>query len=687
MQGLRVRFAARISCEIFISPFHTKGPREMNLKSSHFDRNGDGSRPTQEGLSAVKAERRTRIEQKKMGSGLLRHSSYFVLAFQGLLVFLSLLTAWLLRFDFALPDKRLLLSAAPLLIVLRLVAFRIFNLHHGWWRYTGIPDAINVTKAVAASTLMFWLIAGQLWLLRGFPRSIYLLEAVIAIFFLAGARIASRALAESVTADVKSSKRCIVIGAGAASHAILREIRRPESGYSAVGCVDDDPSKSGMNINGIKVLGRVEDLPNLVELHDVDEILIAVPSATDKQMERFLEICDQTEVQFRTLPGLKEILNGTVSIKELREVRLEDLLGRRPVNMDLAAVRREIEGRCVLITGAAGSIGSELCRQIIQYDPACLVCVDQCETGLFHLQADLKRRRIHSDLIVRVADITDSERMRAIFESYMPGTVFHAAAYKHVPMMEANVEEAIKNNVIGLITLLDLAEETECESFVLVSSDKAVNPRSIMGATKRIGEQVLASRPNAGMRCASVRFGNVLGTAGSVVPVLQEQLRNNEPLTLTHPEARRFFMTLGEAVALVIQAFAIAEHGDILVLDMGEQVRILDLARNLVKLSGKHLDDVSVTYTGLRPGEKIDEELFYVTEQVLSTSHDRINRARGTITPWTELQKKLGELQVQLASADPDQLRRRVQDLVPEYSWTTPAAAPAKYFERSAAED
>ena len=451
--------------------------------------------------------------------------------------------------------------------------------------------------------------------------------------------------------------------------------------------MDDDPSKSGMNINGIKVLGRVEDLPNLVELHDVDEILIAVPSATDKQMERFLEICDQTEVQFRTLPGLKEILNGTVSIKELREVRLEDLLGRRPVNMDLAAVRREIEGRCVLITGAAGSIGSELCRQIIQYDPACLVCVDQCETGLFHLQADLKRRRIHSDLIVRVADITDSERMRAIFESYMPGTVFHAAAYKHVPMMEANVEEAIKNNVIGLITLLDLAEETECESFVLVSSDKAVNPRSIMGATKRIGELVLASRPNAGMRCASVRFGNVLGTAGSVVPVLQEQLRNNEPLTLTHPEARRFFMTLGEAVALVIQAFAIAEHGDILVLDMGEQVRILDLARNLVKLSGKHLDDVSVTYTGLRPGEKIDEELFYVTEQVLSTSHDRINRARGTITPWTELQKKLDELQVHLASADPDQLRRRVQDLVPEYSWTTSAPAPAKYFERSAAED
>src|SRR5215471_4023473 len=629
----------------------------------------------------VPAEPRSRLEQKKFARNLLRHSIYFVLSFQGALMFLSLLAAWLLRFDFSLPDKKLLLSAAPILIALRLIAIRTFNLHHGWWRYAGIPDAINVIKAVGASTLAFWIVGTGFWRLHGFPRSIYLLEPVVAILFLAGARIASRALADSVSADVKSSRRCLVIGAGAASYAILREIRRPESGYIAVGCVDDNPSKMGLKINGIKVLGKVRDVPKLVELHDVDEILIAVPSATDKQMERFLEICGQTGVQFRTLPGLREILNGTVSMKELRELRLEDLLGRRPVNMDLAAVRREIEGRCVLITGAAGSIGSELCRQIIQYDPACLVCVDQCETGLFHLQADLKRRGIHSDLIVRVADVTDSERMRSIFESYLPGTVFHAAAYKHVPMMEANVEEAIKNNVIGLITLLDLAEETGCESFVLVSSDKAVNPRSIMGATKRIGELVLASRPDAGMRCTSVRFGNVLGTAGSVVPVLQEQLGNNEPLTLTHPEARRFFMTLGEAVALVIQAFAIAEHGDILVLDMGEQVRILDLARNLVKLSGKHLDDVTISYTGLRPGEKVGEELFYVSEEVLSTSHERINKARSVITPWPELRKKLEDLRGQLATADAEMLRRSVQELVPEYTWASAAPPPAKYFE------
>lgn len=627
---------------------------------------------------------RSSLEQKKFARRLLQHSSYFVLGFQGILIFISFVSAWLLRFEFGFPGKKLLFFAVPLLIFLRLITFRMFNLHHGWWRYTGIPDVINVTKAVVVSTAVFWLIMTVAPQLHGFPVSVYFLEPVIAVFLLAGARIVSRTLAESFTEDARANRRCIIIGAGAASDSILREIRRPQSGYAAVGCVDDDPSKQGLRIHGTQVLGTVDDLPRLVEIHAVDEIFIAVPSATDKEMGRFLEICSQTGIQFRTLPDLKDILNGTVSMTELREVRLEDLLGRHPVHIELAAVRREIEGRCVMVTGAAGSIGSELCRQIIQYDPACLICVDQNETGLFHLEADLRGKLLHSDLIVRVADITDARRMHSILESYLPGTIFHAAAYKHVPMMEANIEEAIKNNVFGLITLLNLAEAAGCQSFVLISSDKAVNPISVMGATKRIGELILASRPRGEMRCASVRFGNVLGTAGSVVPVLQEQLRNQEPLTLTDPEARRFFMTLGEAVSLVIQAFAIAEHGDILVLDMGEQLRILDLCHNLIKLSGKPEGSVSITYTGLRPGEKLGEELFYSTEQILDTSHERINKARGRITPWIELQKKLDELQRHLTTADAGNLRKRLQDLVPEYQW---AQTRLKYFEKSAAED
>jgi FlaA1/EpsC-like NDP-sugar epimerase len=662
----------------------------MSLPIHNYSKNGNGAGPGSRHAASGEAPQHSRalsekpsFDQNKFAHSLLQHTSYFVLAFQGALIFLSLATAWLLRCGFEAPEKKLLLSV-PVLIFLRLIIIRVFNLHHGWWRYTGIPDVINVIKAVAVSTVAFWLIMTAVPQLHGFPGSIYFIEPVIAVFLLAGARIASRALAESVTEDAKSRRRCILIGAGAASDSILREIHRPQSGYAAVGCVDDDPSKQGLRIHGTQVLGTVNDLPRLVKLHAVDEILIAVPSATEKEMERFLEICSQTGVQFRTLPSLNNILNGTVSMNELREVRLEDLLGRHPVDIELAAVRREIEGRCVLVTGAAGSIGSELCRQIIQYDPACLVCVDQNETGLFHLEAELRRRRLHSDLIVRVADITDARRMHSILESYLPGTVFHAAAYKHVPMMESNIEEAIKNNVFGLMTLLNLAEAAGCESFVLISSDKAVNPISVMGATKRIGELVLASRPQAGMRCASVRFGNVLGTAGSVVPVLQEQLRNQEPLTLTDSEARRFFMTLGEAVSLVIQAFAIAEHGDILVLDMGEQLRILDLCQNLIKLSGKPERSVPITYTGLRPGEKLEEELFYPTEQILDTSHERINKARGRITPWAELQRRLDELQRQLAAANVDNLRKSLQELVPEYQWEP---APAKYFQKSAAED
>jgi FlaA1/EpsC-like NDP-sugar epimerase len=661
---------------------------DLSLDKNSENGNGAGRGSTQPdpGVHPLShGQERPIAEEKKFVRSLLRHSTYFVMAFQGGLIFLSLLSAWLLHFDFELPQKKLLLFAVPMLIGIRLTIIRVFNLHHGWWRYTGIPDVVNVLKAVVVSTLLFWLTMSSVPQFHGLPISIYVVEAIIAVFLLAGTRIISRALVDSVTEDAKSRKRCIVIGAGAASETILQEMRRSDSGYAAMGCVDDDPSKRGLRIGGAKVLGAVDELPHLAHLHAVDEILIAVPSATDAQMEHFLEICSQTGIPFRTLPGLKNILDGNVSINELREVRLEDLLGRHPVHIELAAVRREIEGRCVLVTGAAGSIGSELCRQIIQYDPACLVCVDQWETGLFHLEADLRRRRLHSDLIVRVADITDADRMHSILEAYLPGTIFHAAAYKHVPMMETNVEEAIKNNVFGVITMLDLAEESGCESFVLISSDKAVNPISVMGATKRIGELILASRPEAGMRCVSVRFGNVLGTAGSVVPVLQEQLRKQEALTLTDPEARRFFMTLGEAVSLVIQAFAIADHGDILVLDMGEQVRIVDLSRKLIKLSGRPGQSVRITFTGLRPGEKLEEELFYPAERVLPTRHERINKARGLITPWPELCRKLDELLARLETGNDDALRKSVQELVPEYRWEQ--SAPLKYFQKSAAED
>jgi FlaA1/EpsC-like NDP-sugar epimerase len=347
---------------------------------------------------------------------------------------------------------------------------------------------------------------------------------------------------------------------------------------------------------------------------------------------------------------------------------LEDLLGRDPVQIDLDAVHREIVGRTVLVTGAAGSIGSELCRQILDYGPARLICLDQNETGLFFLRLNLIQHKNGSQLVLRVADICDSERVSALLSEFTPEVIFHAAAYKHVPMMESNVQEAVKNNVLALIGLLDLAAAAGCKGFVLISSDKAVNPTNVMGATKRICELIISSRPPNGMRCVSVRFGNVLGSSGSVIPVLKRQLRNHQPLTITHPEIKRFFMITPEAVALVLQAFAIGDHGDILVLDMGESIRILDLARSLIRLSGKFEHDVQIQFTGLRDGEKLEEELFYSHEQVLPTSCGKIKRTTGTLKDWHGLCRQLEELRLSMSVDGVAPIRAKIKEIVPEYS-------------------
>jgi FlaA1/EpsC-like NDP-sugar epimerase len=370
------------------------------------------------------------------------------------------------------------------------------------------------------------------------------------------------------------------------------------------------------------------------------------------------------------VPTLKDIIGGQVHVNQLREVSLEDLLGREPVSIDLESVRREITGRTVMVTGAAGSIGAELCRQILDYSPSRLICLDQSETGLFFLRLDLIGNKDHAQRSVfHVADVCDAERMRSVLQEVRPEIIFHAAAYKHVPMMESNVQEAVKNNVFGLIGLLDLADEAGCKSLVLISSDKAVNPSNIMGATKRVCELIVASRPPNGMRCSSVRFGNVLGSSGSVIPVLKQQLRNHEPLTITHPEIKRFFMTTREAVALVLQAFAIGKHGDILVLDMGEPVRIVDLARSLIRLSGKSEEEVEIEFTGLREGEKLTEELFYAHEGVIPTSCDKIKRTSSPRKNWQELQHKLAELRASMTVDGAPPVRAKMQEIVPEYSF------------------
>ena len=602
----------------------------------------------------------------KFAQTVLSRHSWFVALFQAVLISFSLVLAWLLRFDFSLPYRKVLLITLPILIGLRLAAITRFRLMHGWWKYTGISDALDITKAVVLGSAAFIFSVHYVLRMHQFPRSVYVLEPLMTAGLLMGVRLFSRILAESVRQDIASSKKVLLIGAGIAAQTAARETKRLNSGFTVVGYVDDDRSKHRLKLHGIPVLGNVDALPQIVEEWHIDEVLIAVPSASGAQMQRFVSICEEAAVKFRTVPALKDIISGRVGISEFRDVQVEDILGRDPVAIDMESVREAISGQVVLVTGASGSIGSELCRQILEFSPAKLLCVDQNETGAFYLQRELLPRG-GERVTVCVADIGDSERMQGIFRDHKPDIVFHAAAYKHVPVMERNVQSAVMNNVFGLLSLLEVVRDSGCKGFVLISSDKAVNPTNVMGATKRIGELIVASQPQNGPRCVSVRFGNVLFSSGSVVPVLQEQLRNNKPLTITHPDINRFFMTTGEAVSLVLQAFAIGNHKDTLVLDMGIPVRIVDLARTLIRLVGKTEQQVPIQFTGLREGEKLSEELFYETEEVRPTSFAKIKRTRNAPKQSRDLPTLLEELRAVMFLDGAAPIRAKIKEIVPEY--------------------
>jgi FlaA1/EpsC-like NDP-sugar epimerase len=603
----------------------------------------------------------------KLAGLVLRYRSWFTALFQALLIFLALILAWLLRFNFFLPDRLLLFSAAPVLIAIRLGAISRFGLLHGWWRYTDIDDAVAIFKAIASGSVAFVFCMRFVLGSAAFPRTIYVLEPLLSMLFLGGVRVLCRILAESVREDGKPGREVILIGAGSAAQMTIREIGRPGSGYRAVACVDDDRSKTGIKIHGVPVIGTVDELRTFAAGNAIHEVLIAVPSATGKQMQRFVDICGEADMKFKTVPSLQDIINGRINISQFRDVRLEDLLGREPVEIDLESVRKQIEGQIVLVTGAAGSIGSELCRQILQSRPSELICLDHNETGIFYLQLELSEQENGSHLVFCVTDIGDRDRMSSLLSEHKPRIIFHAAAYKHVPLMETNVYEAVKNNVFVLLSLLEIAEENGCPSFVLISSDKAVNPANVMGATKRLGELIISCRPASLMRCVSVRFGNVLGSSGSVVPVFQKQIRDNQQLTITHPDIMRFFMTTREAVSLVLQGFAIGNHGDTLLLDMGEPVRILDLAKTLIRLSGKSEHEVGIRFTGLRDGEKLFEELSYPAEKILPTPFLKIRQIHGTPHRGDDLMRNLVQLRSVLSVNGAAAIRTKMKEIVPEY--------------------
>ena len=601
----------------------------------------------------------------------IRQQFWSSILLQSSLICLSAIAAWLLRFEFALHAPGVLFAAMPLLLAARLVALAAFKSLHGYWLYTGATDVARLCKAVAAGSVCFFVLERYVVGERAFPLSVYAIEAVVTTCSLIVARLLAVLLVQSKLQLQRRSadaRRILIIGAGFAGHMLVRELGRPGTGFSPVAFCDDDPRKLGAQVHGVPVVGTVDDLPALASSGKIDEILIAVPSATKRQMKRFVELCQSAHVPFRSVPSLREFASGSRAMSDLRSVNVEDLLGRDPIELDLAPVLQKLKDEVVMVTGAAGSIGSELCAQVLQCAPKKLICVDQDETGLFDLGIKLEKIA-HSDTFdLTIADITDDVAMERIIGSNEVSHIFHAAAYKHVPLVESNLVEAVKNNVLALRRLIDIAEEAGCRRFVQISSDKAVNPTSFMGCTKRIGELLISARPKRSLECVCVRFGNVLGSQGSVVPVFTNQILSESRITVTHPDMTRFFMTISEAVALVLQAFAIGSHGDVLVLDMGEPVKIVELARTLIALAGKSEQDVAIEYSGLRPGEKLSEELFYADEKISQTSLDRIWRSKGRVTDWDTLNVQLDQLAFLVETGSDLRIREKAREIVPEYS-------------------
>jgi len=537
--------------------------------------------------------------------------------------------AFLLRFDFGIPQRRRqqLIVALCVWVLLKIPIFHLFRLDRGWWRFFSVPDlrrlaAGNVIASTLACVILLFVVP------EGFPRSLCVLDLLLCSLMTAGVRLAVRVVFESSRGQKSdTNKPTLIYGAGEAGVTLLREIRHnPALEYAVVGFVDDSSSKrAGTTIQGARIFGNGSALSSIVRDHGVEMVLIALPSATGAQMTAILQRCVEAGVAYRTVPGLAEVIESSGLASQIRDVAVEDLLGRNSVHIDDSGIRAKIQHKVVAVTGAAGSIGSELCRQIARFGPAAIVAYDCAETALFYIQREMHEQFPGVSFHAEIGDIRNSERLAEVFEQYRPSILYHAAAYKHVPMMEAHPFEAVENNVLGTWNVALAAAEHRISDFVMISSDKAVRPTNIMGATKRVAELLIKGLESRGTNFVSVRFGNVLGSNGSVIPLFKQQIAARKPLTITHPEMRRYFMTIPEAAQLVLQASTMGKDGDIFVLDMGQPVRIVDLARNLILLSGLRPDeDIKIEFTGMRPGEKLYEELAHAGDAVRPTYHDKI---------------------------------------------------------------
>ncbi len=593
---------------------------------------------------------------------------------------LSWYIAHLLRFNFTIPADNLILLTRilPVIIFIKILCFYFFDLYHGMWRYTSLTDLIEISKAVTLSSIIIALLSLFANRAAGFSRSVFILDWVLTLFMISGSRASIRIYfwfnvsGDSISDDSRG-KRLLIIGAGDAGEKISREIHdNPHIGYRVMGFIDDEPSKINRKIHGITVLGNRDEIRYFAEKTGVDELLIAMPSISSKDMRDIVALCKETGIPYKTVPGMGELINGKVTVKAIRDVSYKDLLGREVVKLDEAQIGAFLKEKRVLITGAGGSIGSELCRQVCRYNPEAIILYERAESPLYEIELELRENFEYVRIIPRLADILDTGQLKRVFDEERPHVVFHAAAYKHVPMLELNPWEAMRNNVTGTRNVIEAARDFKIERFVLVSTDKAVRPVNVMGASKRIAELLVQAQNGCGMsdtRFITVRFGNVVGSVGSVVPLFKRQIEKGGPVTVTHPEITRYFMTIPEACQLILQAGSMGEGGEIFILEMGIPIKIVDMAEDLIRLSGFEPNvDIDIKYIGLRPGEKLREELITDGEGIVKTSHEKIMVLRGQVCEIEKLNHDIEEIMGLVSKEDGEGIKRKLREILPEYA-------------------
>ncbi len=595
-----------------------------------------------------------------------------------ILINASLILAYFLRLEdiFTNPLYIKYVNEIPKLIIIasvvKLAIFIIFKLYSSLWKYAGAYELSNIILALLVSNTFM---LGYVFLTQTpIPRSIFIITFFIDCFSIGALRLGYRVFRRMIRGDIlliKTTKKILLIGAGDAAASLINEYHlHPELKSTPVAIIDDSRGKQNKKLIGVPILGTRNDIVRVAEEKQIDEIIMAIPSASPKTINELFTICSNTKCKVKILPSLSQLIDETVSVQKIRDVKIEDLLGREPIKLDNNEICNQVNHRVVLVTGGGGSIGSELCRQIADYTPKRLIILDNYENNAYDIQNELLSNYPELDLVTIIANIREKPRLERIFKSYRPDLVFHAAAHKHVPLMETNPTEAIKNNIFGTLNVAECADKYGAKRFVMISTDKAVNPTNIMGATKRVAEMIIqAFSKQSGTEFVAVRFGNVLGSNGSVIPLFKKQIEQGGPVTVTDPEIIRYFMTIPEAVQLVLQAGAMAEGGEIFVLDMGEPVKIYDLARNLIKLSGFEPDvDIKIEFTGLRPGEKLYEELLLAEEGIEATKNNKIYVAKPLHTDLAILRREI-ECLKDIITNRADEVRDYMKIIVPNYDY------------------